>query len=228
MAFVKPSALISDIKGKLNGSYFQSKKNGITVNNINSRNKGKFTANVQVQKQKGNVAYVSKAWRGLTNAQRATWGTAASSMTRVNKNGVEYVPTGYQIFLQYNLNLLSIDEAIINTYSEAEEAVDMSKIGILGSETQRFVLENNSSLTAASAIKVYATPPQSKGVVYPRGSYRQITFVSGDTPTTNLGSPYAARFGAVQPGQTVFFKIIVITIASGKDPGAKLTKADAG
>lgn len=228
MAFIKTSALISDIKGKLNGSYFQSKKNGITVNNINSRNKGKFQQNAAVQKQKGRVTTVSKTWGGLTEAQRLTWDSAASGMTRVNKNGVEYVPTGYQIFTEYNLNRLSIDAAVLVEFNPTTVVVDMDKLNIIPDATDKFVTDGLGDIASTVSVLIFATAPQSKGAKYARSSYRLIAKAAGGGSDMTIGTEYNAVFGKVSTGQTVFFKIIVVVSTSGARCGAKLTKADAG
>lgn len=228
MAFITPSGLISDIKGKLNGSYFQSKKNGITINNINSRNKGKSSSNNAVQLQKGRVTFISRMWSQLTGSQQAGWNAAAGTMTRVNKNGVTYVPNGYQLFCEYSLNLATMGFDPVNTYSGESIPVDMSYVNVVPDVTNLFNLRDETDLGANLTILVYATAPQSKGVRYPKSAYRLIYQATSDDSTVSISGEYIQAFGALSAGDTVFFKIRAMVTASGRAEGSKLTKADAG
>lgn len=228
MAFITVSAIISDIKGKLNGSYFQSQKGGITVNNINSRNKSSKSSNSQVNKTKGAISVVSKTWRTLSPTDQATWDAAASTETRTNKNGTQYVPTGYQLFNEQNLNFVNAGDPPISTYNGTVENPDMTQVNVVGDGSTGWDYVNSDPTFADTTFVVYATAPQSKGVKYPRSSYRKIGGFVGTVASFNLNAPYAFNFGTPSAGQTAFFKIKAVNNTSGKNDGSKLTKADAG
>lgn len=228
MAFVTLSGLISDLKGKLNGSYFQSKKGGVTINNINSRNKSKGSSGFSVARQKSRVSWVSRAWAAITVAEQASWNSAASTMTRVNKNGITYTPSGYQIFCEQNLNLVSVGSAVITGYEADFTVIDMSYITIDATSDTVITYINDQTTSGEDMYLIYATAPQSRGVKSPKSAYRLIDMQDGTVATITINAAYISEFGVLPAGYTIFFKVKAVNTSSGRVEGSKLTKADAG
>jgi hypothetical protein len=112
MPQIKFSALVTDMKGKANGSVFSSNKQGSYFRN-NKWGGGRKTA--RWQKAKVNLATLSNAWKNLTNEEREAWNAAAPDNPFLNKFKVEYIPSGYQLFMSWNGNLLGANFPILNT-----------------------------------------------------------------------------------------------------------------
>jgi len=112
MPQIKFSALVTDIKGKANGSVFSSNKQGSYFRN-NKWGGGRKTA--RWQNAKVNLAFLSNAWKNLTNEEREAWNAAAPDNPFLNKFKVEYIPSGYQLFMSWNGNLRGANFPILNT-----------------------------------------------------------------------------------------------------------------
>jgi hypothetical protein len=112
MPQIKFSALVTDMKGKANGSVFSSNKQGSYFRN-NKWGGGRKTA--RWQNAKVNLAFLSNAWKNLTNEEREAWNAAAPDNPFLNKFKVEYIPSGYQLFMSWNGNLLGANFPILNT-----------------------------------------------------------------------------------------------------------------
>lgn len=104
MPSIKFSALVSDMKGKANGSVFSKNKQGNYFRN-NPNGGGRKTARWDKQKvQFGNLA---NTFRSLTIEDKDAWNNLAASWPLLNKFGDEYYPSGYQLFMKLNGNLVS-------------------------------------------------------------------------------------------------------------------------
>ena len=102
---IKYSALVSDMRGKLNGSvasknrYGQYLRNKITPVNPQTSH--------QVA-QRSKLATFSSMWKGLTEAQRAAWIGAVPGWTRTNIFGDITTPSGNILFNRINMTLATV------------------------------------------------------------------------------------------------------------------------
>lgn len=229
MAFIKLSGLITDMKGKLNGSYFQTKKGSVSMNTINTNNKSKNSTNLAVNIAKSNLSQASKSWKLLSSASQLVWDAYASTLTRTNKNGQNYTPTGYQIFCEASINMKGLALNVPTNPVDSAVSPNLNLINVQqGAAPDKFTLENTNTASTGFYINVFATRPQSKGVKYARGSYKKIGSYLGNIGSEDLTSAYNDAFGFISAGTPAFFKIEIITISNGVKDGSKLTKADAG
>lgn len=104
MPSIKFTGLVSDMKVKANGSVFSKNKQGNYFRN-NPSGGGRKTARWDAQKaQFGNLA---NTYRSLTTEDKEAWNNLAASWPLLNKFGDQYYPSGYQLFMQLNGNLVS-------------------------------------------------------------------------------------------------------------------------
>lgn len=103
------SHLMADARGSVSGTTFSKNKGG---NYIRRRVKGLNPQTGNQSIARGQFAGVASAWRNLTSLQRVLWNAAADNVTRQNKLGQEYTPSGFQLFQEVNTNLVSIGESI--------------------------------------------------------------------------------------------------------------------
>lgn len=104
MPQIKYSGLVTDIKGKAGGSVFASNKQGSYFRN-NKWGGGRKSA--RWDKAKNNLSILSSNWRGLTAEQKTAWNDMAINYPFYNKFKVEYTPSGYQLYMSLNGNLLA-------------------------------------------------------------------------------------------------------------------------
>ena len=103
MASIKYSALISDIKGKLNGTVFSQGRYGSSIRN-NKNGGGRGSA--LFDSQKSALTSISSAWRSLSDEQKQAWNDNAASFPKRNKFGDLVLQTGFNVFMGANVTLL--------------------------------------------------------------------------------------------------------------------------
>jgi len=229
MAFIRLSGMFSDIKGKLNGSYFQSQKGGISMKTISPRRSGATASQKALQQSQSRLGFIARQWTSLLPAKVLLWQTFASGFTRINKNGQTYTPTAYQMFNECNLNRLSIEETIIDTPVNPSASFDVANCTIAVGEPNGMAFNSSEPIPAGKIVKISATAPQSGNKNYPRTAYKYITQVndSEELPYLFMGL-YTNVWGVPPNNMAYFFKLEVVDVASGIAEGSKLTKADAG
>jgi hypothetical protein len=104
MPKIKLSALVSDIKGKSNGSVFSKNKSGVYFRNNPS---GGGKKSVKWDKQKSLLGSLSTQWKSLTPAQQEAWNDAVTNYQTTNAFGDLRIPSGYELFMRLNGSLLS-------------------------------------------------------------------------------------------------------------------------
>lgn len=227
MAFITFSGLVTSIRGKLNGSYFQGQKGGTQIKTIGSPHfKNRQTAS-GLRSQQNLVARVSRAWQQLGEIGQAVWNAYASTLERVNKNGQVYTPSGYQIFQEFNINSLNVGGAIQSAPDDTPSPLKIEDFNVVNdSGDLKLVGANIESLI--TFVTVFASAPQSLGTNYARGGYKRIgVFQCTADLESSLNAAYESVFGARRINTVIFFKLTMTTQA-GRTEGAKLTKADGG
>lgn len=104
MPQIKYSGLVTDIKGKAGGSVFASNKQGSYFRN----NKwGGGRKSTRWNNAKNRLSQLSSQWKALNAEQQAAWNAMTVNYPFYNKFKVEYTPSGYQLFMSLNGNLLA-------------------------------------------------------------------------------------------------------------------------
>lgn len=207
MAKIKLSAIVSEMRGKLNGSVFSKNRGGAYI-------RTKVTpVNPQTLAQ-GNVratlTNLSQAWRGLTEAQRLAWASAVSGFTSTDIFGDIKTPSGINLYNKLNLNLAAIGEAPINTPPVAVsvgyvDSLTVTAAAGAGTLSAAFTTVGES---ADQTVIVEATPCMSAGKSFVKSEFRQIGTFAGDATTPQaLGAMYVAKFGSMVAGQKLFVRL---------------------
>ncbi len=99
MPKVKLSALVSDMKGKANGSVFSSNGGGLYYRN-NPAGGGRRSA--LWDKQKANFSNLASSWRSLSTSEQDSWNAAAPLWPTTDAFGEPRIPSGYELFMRLN------------------------------------------------------------------------------------------------------------------------------
>lgn len=229
MAFIKFSALVSSVVGKLNGSYFQSQKGGTALKNISPRrSKAKASQNL-LQLAQNRLSWVSRSWGQLSPSNVLLWNTYASGFERTNKNGVRYVPTGYQMFQECNSNRLKLGSVILDEPITPSTPFDVDNCSIEMTGTGNIIFDSSVAIPADKIIVVSCSAPTFGNKQYPKSGTRVISRVNSVMALPyNMFADYNSVWGAPVSNCAYFWTIEVIDDLSGIAEGSKLTKADAG
>lgn len=239
MASVKLSALVSDIRGKSNGSYFAKRNNTIILaNNPNKSGNNKAGQN-KLQAARNAVAFISSSWKGLEDANRSSWNNAAALLTWYTKVGEPYTPTGYAYYNQCNLNLSAQGLPPIITPFVPQAAFEMSTIDVVITNGEIDLIYTAPTLLAAAApmappaalydVVVYGSWSNSYGTNYPKGGYKKLAVLNNyDFEPVPLLDSYEKLFGSFVASGFSYWRIDVLDAGTGILNGSKLTKADSG
>lgn len=159
----------------------------------------------------------SQAWRGLTQAQRDAWNAAVGDFARTDIFGDLKNPSGFNLYQRLNNNLLAVGASVITAppIPGAVSVVTVTSISPAGG-TQLIPMVLSGAVPAGTAVKVFATSPQSPGKSFVKSEYRLITTLPAATATpVALGTSYTAKFGSFATGQKLFFKIVFVSTTTG-------------
>ena len=109
MPKVKFSALISDMKGKANGSVFAKNSGG---NYFRNNPSGGGKKSLAWSKAKSKLSSLAGKWRHLTQDQRLAWNNAVSNFSTVGAFGDERIPSGYELVMRLNGSLVNSGKPI--------------------------------------------------------------------------------------------------------------------
>jgi hypothetical protein len=135
MPSIKYSALVSDMKGKSNGSVFSTNKQGAYFRNNRTGGGRKTKA---WDKQKANFSFLSTTWKGLTYEQQQAWTNAAPIYPALNKFKVAYIPSGFQLYMKLNGVLLAKGKGLLTLPGVKREFPDTTGIILSDQKTSTF------------------------------------------------------------------------------------------
>ena len=214
---IKYSALVSEVRGKLNGSVASRNRSGAYLRNKVTPN------NPQTSFQQGARALLStfsQAWRSLTQAQRDAWNSAVSNFQRTNVFGDIVNPTGKNLYTLLNVNLDLAGASAIST-PPLPVAIDEPTITAVSYEdpnTAALVEITVDNVESDQAYKVFATAPSSPGISNFNSKYRLIATLDAPATTAlDVTTEYVARFGNPIEGQKAAFKVVPFSNTTGQE-----------
>lgn len=216
MAKIKTTAIVADIRGKLNGSVFSKNRGGAFVRTKVTPSNPQTSYQAAVRSILGGLA---QGWRSLTQAQRDAWNSAVSNYTGTDIFGDIKTPSGINLYTKLNANLAEVGMAYINTpplpqgaasVTELSGSADISSLNIT-------VDAGAGNVPASNAFVIRATAPQSPGKKFLKGKYRNITVIAAGSPMqNNIWADYVARFGTPVAGQKIGVECYMVNTATGE------------
>lgn len=218
-----PGAIVSEIRGKIASTVFSRNKGGAIIRNrikpINRRSIGQST-------RRQALGSLASAWRGLSQANRDSWNTAAPNFPIQDVLGQTINLSGEQMYIRFNANLLLIGETAISTAPAAFAFAVLTASLSAEDDTVAAAFDitfTPTPMTAGNTIAVFATPNLSPGIESPNASkFRFIGQIDPtDTTPKDLVTEYVAEFGNPVAGQKIFIELRPVATASGQ-PGTPL------
>lgn len=207
MAKIKLSAIVSEMRGKLNGSVFSKNRGGaylrtkVTPVNPQSLAQGSVRALLTT---------LSQSWRGLTEAKRLAWNSAVSQFTSTDIFGDIKTPSGINLYNKLNLNLGAIGEAAIDTPPNPVGVGYVSALSLVADESANTIAATFTAEggTVDQTVIVEATPCLSAGKSFVKSEFRQIgTFAGNAASPQAIGAMYVAKFGAMSADKKLFVRL---------------------
>jgi hypothetical protein len=211
----KFGAIIVDGRGKLGGHVASKNRAGSYLRQKVTPTNPQTTYQVGVRNDQTSN---SKAWRGLTAANRTAWNSSVSDYVGTDIFGDSKSLSGFQLFCKLNGNLKNISASTITTPPSPAAVPCFTSLSVVGD-----VSDNKVTLTYAGAMAVTekavieATAGLSAGISFAKSHYRKIgVIVSTDVSPFEAGTLYIAKFGTVPAaGKKIFVRMKQVTIANG-------------
>jgi hypothetical protein len=219
MAKIKFSALVSDMRNKLNGSVMSKNRYGSYMRNKTTPVNPQTTFQ---QNARARLAADSQAWGGLTEAQRNGWKALAQELPFTDIFGDPKTLTGNSLFCKLNGNLQKIGEATVQSAPLKVAVPGFEFINVTAVATAGVLSALNLSwapfaIPAGFTAVVYATPGISPGVSFVKNQFRLVhTIAEGTAPIENMFISYADRFGTPAVGQKIYIRIVLVSMESGQ------------
>lgn len=207
---------VGDVKGKVGNAVVQGNRAGATLREKVIPNNPGSSAQTAVRT---NTSAQSKAWAGLTDAQRNGWNTAAASdeWSMKNKLGQPFKLSGFQLFMQLNLVLLNIGQSAITdvpaktTFSD----IGMGALTVTATGSVATIAYTGDAVLGQQFI-VRASGQVSAGVMSAKSvSFVDVYIGTGVSPL-DFATEYVARFGALTAGRKVFVEFYQVSNTTGE------------
>lgn len=216
MAKVKFSALISEMRNKLNGSVFSKNRAGNYLRNKVTPVNPQSSAQVAVRAL---LATLAATFRTLTQAQIASWNSAVSSWQTTDIFGDAKTPSGINLYTRLNMNLLGVGVAALTVppipSQSANPQIDGLLVDISDSD-----FEISSALAAVPAnhiAVIESTGPQSAGKNFVKSEFRKIhQLAAAATFPYNAWAQQVAKFGTPVAGEKFFVRVKFVNTNTGQ------------
>lgn len=222
MALIKFGGGVAAISGTVAGTVYARNRAGAY-----SRNWAKPISAPTIPQSQRRVLFGQTAsmWSELTLAARDGWNALAAKTERKNRLGDTYQPTGRQIFMEVQQNMLLAGETPF-----AAAPPDTNKPAMIASANVTFhsaagvltdaAAQLNPAPTVGSVLIVFATPPVPN--TGQRTNYNSLYRRLGDSHTITGNSAtfttaYSDLYGtAVAVGEAINWKLAVLDPANGQ------------
>jgi hypothetical protein len=219
MALVKWSALVAEVRGKINGTVFaRNRYSAFARNKVSPYN----PQTARQQEVRAIFAQQSKSWRELPQEARDAWNRSVEEFLKTNIFGDTVRPSGFTLFIRININLTNIGQPTIK-FPPVPVLLNTIKIIQFKLEAASKIID----ITVESTEPITHTPllfvtrPLSPGISNAHHLLRMINFsyslVNPSQYILKVGPDYVNKFGALTDflGQRIFFKIMPIDTKTG-------------
>ena len=213
MAQIKTTAIVADIKGKLNGSVFQGNNGTLSLRQYAVPvNQNSISQNCQ----RNYISFCQNAWRVLSSSQREEWNNYARVVAKGSKNNSALKINGQALFIKVNVYRLMLKEEVFDVpygYSQNYISQNWSLTSING--ILSLIPSVNVDLSKCTYIIEISGP------ILPTQNYRsndtRFVYVSWDDfESFDITSAYTALFGRIPAmNETVFLKSTPVDTSSG-------------
>lgn len=211
MAKIKFGMMMTDARGKLGGQVFSKNRSGAIV-------RTKVTpANPQTSYQQAVrqlLGSLSQQWASLTEAQKLAWNNAVTAWSSTNVFGDVVNPSGKNLYVRLNINLVNIGESVID---EPPAVPTMPVFALAVTNTTAAAAEVTTAGTLAGFAQVIrSTPAISAGIFNASGRFRTINNDAGSAAgALDVATPFDLKYGSMTVGQKVFVEVTLISETSG-------------
>jgi hypothetical protein len=208
---VQWGALLVAGSGKAGGQVLARNRGGAYLRNKVTPLNPSTTAQ---QNARGLLGSLSTQWSQLTEAERLSFNNSVSDFSRTDIFGDVRNPSGQNLYVKLNANLVNTGQAQILA-APAKEKFIFS--GILSAtfdvSAQTVIINLDNALNDGSKVLAFATPTLTNGTTFVKDRLRSIGSVTVADDIITLTPNYIAKFGNFTIGANIVigFKVISAT-----------------
>lgn len=208
MAKIKFGMMMTDARGKLGGQVFSKNRAGAYIRTKVTPSNPQTQAQAQVR---SNLATLSTGWNDLTAEQIAQWNSSVEAWASTDVFGDIKKPTGKNLFVKLNINLLNTAQPTIDTPpAKMDLPILTSTQAVIDATSNDISLANLPSFSSGR-YQIEACPVVPVGVNFVKNKFRVIgSFALPMGGGFQITDNYVARFGAAPSSGNVFFRIRAI------------------
>ena len=216
MAKIKMTAIVADIRGKLNGTVFSKNRGGAYIRTKVSPINAQTTRQSAVRSQ---LTGFAQGFRSLGASAIAAWNSAVSNFTGTDVFGDVKKPSGINLYTKLNMNLAQVSASPITLPPLPSEVppVDSLTLTANGTSPALSLAFGPSPIPADTDWIIEATAPVSAGKSFVKSEYRQIGVLNAAATTPgNILAIYATKFGNPITGQKTFVRATPVNNVTGQ------------
>lgn len=212
---VLTTAIVADLRNKLNGTVFSKNRYGLygrtKVTPVNPRT-------TYQQQNRSVLGNNSSAWRGLTQNQRNAWIAAAPNFPVTDIFGNVQILSGQALYVKLNNNLVNAGQP---TIANPPTPVAMPSITLLSgiadvSDASIDLTFDAASIPVGFTPLFYATPPIIASKLYVKNRLRLLGTAVIAASTTDIYAIWNPRFGSLIAGQRITVNFAIVSNTTGQ------------
>lgn len=216
MAKIKTTAIVADIRNKLNGSVFSKNRYGSYVRTKVTPVNPQSTAQQNVRNR---LSTQAQAWRGLSESQRQAWINAAAGFPFTDIFGDTKILSGSALYVKLNNNLAGAGQAAISA-PPSPVAIPALVLGTFTAAETAGAISlafTDTPVPTGFSIMIDMTGNVGAGKSFVKNLFRRVTTVAAAaTSPVTLTSAFAAVHGAPIEGQKIFVRAFLVSTVTGQ------------
>lgn len=216
MALLKLGGIVTAISGKVGGQCFVNSTYGPYLKNI-----GGYVNKITPKRKKANafLCSISSLWQTLTVAQQNSWTALSPSLPYTNRVGDTAYYSGFNLFVQFNLNLLLVGKSPNLTAPPLSAGVPPTLFTLTDSSGDILIKTSNGD--SGVLVKVYSCMRLSYGDSQYQKRKRLLTITANGNllASYNMNSDYASVFGVSPAKGRIWVELETFDQTSGQPLG---------
>ena len=211
------SSLFDDVRNTLGSIVGSSSWSGSYIRIKNTQTSSRTATQAATR---GQFKAHSKAWAALTPAQRTDWNSLAQAITKKDKLGNNYHPTGLQTFVSCNMLLQNLDGGTISTPPSIPDTPPTlasltltATVEVAAPHTQTLSITWSSD-TSPTPILVGSTRGVGVGIsAFDASSYRRVLATATGAPAgESIIGGYNALYGDLIIGSQISVSLQAVSV----------------
>lgn len=216
MAKVKFTAVVADMRNKLNGSVFARNRGGAYVRTKVTPLNPQSTAQVAARNL---LTGLAQEFRSLTQEQITAWNNAVTQWQTTDIFGDLVSPTGLALYVRLNANISNAGGTAITTPPAPVGATALESLSLNAAVTGSVfdISFTPASVPADHTMYVESTAMLSAGINNANSRFRFIdTHAAAAVSPADMYAAQTAKFGPLVAGQKVFVRAKFINKITGE------------